>query len=568
MSPTEETHITRILAGRYQLIRLVGHGGMGSVYEARHVHTEKTVAVKLLSPQLSKDLKLVARFRREAMAASRLEHENCVHVDDFGEDGDGTFYIAMEFIDGHGLADELRATGPMSPERVARIAVQLLKALDAAHTGGVLHRDLKPQNVMLMQRPQRPDIVKVVDFGIAKLTTNTAEDQGALTVPGTIFGTPEYMSPEQARGEPLDQRSDIYSAAVVLWHMLLGRSPFRGTSVRETLMKVFADEPPLPSQERPGVTMPPGFEQVLRRAMAKKREDRYPDAASFLEALRPYVTGTFPEVPRRPLSGLPVDGGPPPPTLDDSRSATLALPESELPPLAASAPVGAPAEAPMPPPSTSLPPPPAPDGEAHAARVVTIDAVTRHTHAGQPVTAPTTTSRRRRRASPARTVAIAVAVAGMLVLVAGGLAAGYLVASGRFDDQRAPPPRQEGAVVVDVSKKEKVTNIEVEARKEKLDADLAEVPVDPILRDEGIRRAEQAFAAGDIANARKGYEDALLADPAAPRALIGVATIAFQQKDWDVACAAFEKLMALDAKYERQFRPLYARAKKFRDGAP
>lgn len=188
--------IGTVLAGRYQLTRVLGTGGMGAVYEAKHSTTGKRVAIKLLAPHLSKDLKLVARFRREAMAASRLLHENCVQIDDFGEDGDGTFYIAMELIDGRGLGDELRATGAMAPARVAKIGVQLLKALDAAHVGGVLHRDLKPQNVMLTTKPGRPDMVKVVDFGIAKITSNEPGDQQALTIPGTIFGTPEYMSPE------------------------------------------------------------------------------------------------------------------------------------------------------------------------------------------------------------------------------------------------------------------------------------------------------------------------------------------------------------------------------------
>ena len=571
---------------RYDILALLGRGGMGSVYEAVHIHTEKRVAVKLLSPQLSKDLKLVARFQREAKAASRLEHENCVHVDDFGEDADGTFYIAMEFIEGHGLADELRKSGPMPPDRVARIAAQLLKALDAAHSAGVLHRDLKPQNVMLMQKPSRPDIVKVVDFGIAKITTNSVEDQGALTVPGTIFGTPEYMSPEQARGEALDVRSDLYSASVVCWHMLLGRSPFRGTSVRETLMKVFTDEPPLPSLERPTVSMPPGFEKTLLKAMAKRKEDRYPDAASFLEALRPFVTGSQVEVPRRPLPGLAPEGGVAPATLDDHRAATLALPEAEL------APLDKPPAPPSPPSPATPPAPPmkldlktkvasisefnreAAALDAHrsavasgasgaspaaasaaAPRVVTIEALEK-APAAPAAKAPAAhelhRARRRRRLSPAAVLVLVIAGLGAVALVGAAVTVVYLVEHGFFDDKNGK--------VVDVVPKDKVTNTEIDEKRPP-----PPVIVDPVARDEGLRRAETALEKGDIVGARVGYQDAFNADDQSAKALTGLATMAMQQHDYKAACSAFEKLMALDARYARQFGPMYQRAKKLRD---
>jgi len=318
--------VGRTLAGTYTLTRVLGVGGMGSVFEGVHGTTGKRVAIKVLAVQMSCDLKVVTRFRREAIAASRLTHENCIHVHDFGEDADGTFFIAMELIPGHGLADELRVSGPMPAERVARIGVQLLSALDAAHGAGVLHRDLKPQNVMLMQKPNRPDIVKVVDFGIAKLTTNEPGEQAMLTVPGTIFGTPEYMSPEQARGELLDVRSDLYSAAVVLWHMLLGRSPFRGISVRETLIKVFSEEPPSPLRERPSLKLPVGFEDVLRRALAKDKEARWPDAASFAAALARFADAPGLSSPApRALPGLLEDGRPPPETLPAASPAAAAM---------------------------------------------------------------------------------------------------------------------------------------------------------------------------------------------------------------------------------------------------
>lgn len=547
---------TRVLAGRYRLLRVVGHGGMGSVYEAIHIHTDKRVAVKLLSPQLSKDLKLVARFRREAMAASRLEHENCVRVDDFGEDADGTFYIAMEFVDGHGLADDLRKSGPMEPARVAHIALQLLKALDAAHAGGVLHRDLKPQNVMLTDKLHKPDLVKVVDFGIAKITMNSPEDQGALTVPGTIFGTPEYMSPEQARGEPLDVRSDLYSAAVVLWHMLLGRSPFRGTSVRETLIKVFSHTPALPSEERPNLKVPAGFEQVLLKAMAKKREDRYPDAASFFAALQPYVSGTPQgEIPRRPLPGMPRDGSAPPATLLDGRSATEVLPEGQLPALAAAGNTRV---------SDAAPPTLGPAGTRQMAMsnapaepgkplLLGFDTVKRRTDrvaldslAPEGSTAPPPPPN-----WPVPRLSRAALGLGALVILAS-------IALFWMAGDRAPANKQP------VVRAEAVARVEPPSQPDKP----AVAVVNARARDAAMGRADQAIEHGDIAGARKAYTDAAAADPKHARALVGLATTAMQQKDWVAACGAFETVMALDAEYASKLAAPYALAKKLSNAGP
>ncbi|HIA00523.1 MAG TPA: serine/threonine protein kinase, partial [Myxococcales bacterium] len=298
----------RTIADRYRVLACIGKGGMGSVYQVEHVHTGKHLAVKLLKPQFSKDLKLIARFRREAMAASRLDHENCVTVYDFGQDDEGSFYIVMEYIDGEGLSKVLRKRGPMFQEDVAYIGVQLLSALDLAHSAGVLHRDLKPQNIMLTEIAGIKDIVKVVDFGIAKFIQNTHADQVALTIPGTIFGTPEYMSPEQARGDRLDVRSDIYSSGVVLWYLLLGRSPFKGKNIRETLTRVFSGNVGSPRAERPDAGIESEFEDLVRKAFAKDPDERFPDTSTFLHALQPFARRAgpidpFPQEPTVPGFG-------------------------------------------------------------------------------------------------------------------------------------------------------------------------------------------------------------------------------------------------------------------------
>jgi serine/threonine protein kinase len=570
-------------------VRVIGHGGMGSVYEARHVTTDKRVAVKLLAAAMSKDLKLVARFRREAMAASRLEHENCVHVDDFGEDGDGTFYITMELVDGVGLGEELRRVGPMPQARVSRIAFQLVKALDAAHASGVLHRDLKPQNVMVMQKPNRPDIVKVVDFGIAKLTTSSPEDQGALTIPGTIFGTPEYMSPEQARGETLDARSDIYSAGVVLWHLLLGRSPFRGATVRETLMKVFTDTAPSPARERPEAGIAPGFEAVLAQALAKKRDDRYPDAASFLAALSPYVSDVLYEVPRGALPGLAVDGGAPPPTIGDStprngraagksdlkQSATVALPVEPVvqvtkPPLplaptvpSAAKPLSAkptlvehPSAPPLPsaappqttPQPTSVPvqavPPKAP---APATKVITFDAVKKSTGA-LPLADEEPTAKERPKQSRISPYAAAAAVA-FVVLVGGAGAFVAMLLNGKFE---------KSGQVVDLSEPDPITSKEQPLAPSRT----GPLEIDPLARDAALTRGERALDGNNLADARKAFEEAMQADDTSPRAQAGLAVVAYRQGDLETAKASLERVMATDETYRRQFQGMYAIVKK------
>jgi serine/threonine protein kinase len=593
--------IGTVLAGRYRITRVLGTGGMGAVYEAVHATTGKRVAVKLLAPHLSKDLKLVARFRREAMAASRLEHENCVQVDDFGEDGDGTFYIAMELIDGRGLGDELRANGAMSAARVANIGVQLLKALDAAHIGGVLHRDLKPQNVMLTSKPGRPDIVKVVDFGIAKITSNDPGDQQALTIPGTIFGTPEYMSPEQARGETLDARSDLYSASVVLWHLLLGRSPFRGTSVRETLLKVFSEQAPSPLAERSGLMLPAGLEDVLRRGLAKDREQRWSDAASYAAALAPFVEGGPVDLPPRPQPGLRTDGSAPPPTIDAFPAVsrvrdTVPLPQAPMAAALAFAPTAPSSAVPAPPPAARgvvspslaplpplpspavppssrvviaaptgaapLPPPPLiPPGAPKTAKVVTLESVKQAQTAPSPAAVVEAPRPRRQRISPA---ALVVIIGGLLLLI-GFVVVVTLVLAGEILPQR----QAANAAVAQLSTAPAEIAPVAVSEPGTLQASLARtMPLDPLARDAALGRAERAVGEGRRADARVAYEEAVAADPVAPAALIGLGTLAMQQRDWAVARDCFEKLIAIDRTYRKQFGPMYARAKRFADEAP
>jgi serine/threonine protein kinase len=568
-----EALIGSVLAERYELLRVLGAGGMGAVYEATHRAMGKRLAVKVLAPHLSQDAKLVARFRREALAASRLDHENVVRVDDFGADVSGVFFIAMELVDGRGLGDELRATGPMLPERVARIGVQLLRALEAAHASRVLHRDLKPQNVMLAQKAGRPDVVKVVDFGIAKITV-AEPGEAALTLPGTIFGTPEYMSPEQARGETLDARSDVYSASVVLWHLLLGRSPFRGTSVRSTLLKVFSEQAPSALTERPGLLMPPGFEDVLRTGLEKNRDRRWADAGTYAAALARFCdlpTDTVAVAPRPPRDE-------PPPTqvqhVPVAQRDTVPLPPSPLPAVAVVL---------SPPRSAEAPPIERASSRASSStpqspRVITIEAMKGMTTSSVavPASAPTveppsrvphSPPRRRRRISPA---ALVVIVGGTIILIA-FVAIATLVIAGVI----GAPPSSPSAAVSSSSSAAVSSSSSAAAPASSLPALVAapvegtldDLPLDPLARDAALGRATRAIAEGRRADALVAYQQAVAADPTAPAALIGLGTVAMQQREWIVARDSFEKLVAIDRTYRTQFGPMYARAKRLAEEA-
>jgi len=278
----------RVIADKYRLDAVAGTGATGTVYRATHLTLGRPLAVKVLARHLMDNPTAQARFRREARAASKLDHPNSVQVVDFGVEPDGLTYLAMEFLEGRELYRAIFEDWPLGPERSARIIAQVLSVLQAAHELGIVHRDLKPENVMLVQRPDEHgnivEVVKVADFGIAKSIHNTAsEDSLNLTRDGTVHGTPEYMSPEQARGEELDGRADIYACGVMLYEMMTGTLPFSAESAFEVILKHLSDPVERPTVRRPDAD--PRLEPVVMRALAKKRQDRFPDAKSMRLAL-------------------------------------------------------------------------------------------------------------------------------------------------------------------------------------------------------------------------------------------------------------------------------------------
>ncbi|HUB07058.1 MAG TPA: serine/threonine-protein kinase [Myxococcales bacterium] len=261
---------------RYRVLEKLGEGGMGAVYAVEHVLLRKRMAMKLLRADLCEDAEQAARFHNEAIAAGRIGHENIVDVTDFGWTGDGQAYLVMEELRGRSLAQALHAEGPLSPSRALKIAWQVARALEAAHAAGIIHRDLKPDNIMLVPR-DGVEIVKVLDFGVSKVA---AGPQG-LTRLGLILGTPEYMSPEQSGGRPVDHRSDIYAFGVLLHEMLEGRPPFTDVNPVQVLLK--HQSAPVP--ELRTARLPAALRALIRQSLAKHPDDRPPTMSDCLSRL-------------------------------------------------------------------------------------------------------------------------------------------------------------------------------------------------------------------------------------------------------------------------------------------
>jgi serine/threonine protein kinase len=284
--------VGQTLDGRYYVERKIGEGGMGVVFAARHAVIERPLAIKVLKREVMRDTATIKRFVKEAQAASRIGHPNIVDVTDFGTTPDGMTFSVMEYVEGMTLGAALRASAPFSMTRTIRIATQIARALAAAHEKGIVHRDLKPENVFLIERDNRPDFVKIVDFGIAKVTpTAQHAHEPRLTRAGSVFGTPEYMAPEQAAGRSdTDGRVDVYALGVILYEMLTGRVPHKGESMVRTLAMQMLDPMDPPRKARPDLDISPELEAVVMTALAKKRDQRYPTMTDLIAALEKLQT--------------------------------------------------------------------------------------------------------------------------------------------------------------------------------------------------------------------------------------------------------------------------------------
>jgi serine/threonine protein kinase len=285
-----DPYVGREIANQFRILEKIGSGGMGSVYKAEQPDMRRFVAVKILHPRYLSRPDLVSRFRREARAMSHLQHPNTAKVYLYGQLDDGACYFVMEHLAGKNLAQTVRAEGPMTAERAIAIMSQACGALAEAHAQGIVHRDLKPENIFLTNLGGITDYAKVLDFGLAKVTEREMRPGSLiLTQEGMVFGTPEFMSPEQARGEKLDGRSDIYSLGVIMYELLTGKLPFDAAQPMEFIQR-HIKEPPIPLAVRaPNREFPPGLWEVLEKALAKRPQDRYASANDLAQALRDVI---------------------------------------------------------------------------------------------------------------------------------------------------------------------------------------------------------------------------------------------------------------------------------------
>ena len=389
------------IAGRYRILTKIGEGGMGAVYRGEQISLRRVVAVKLLRAELSANLTLLRRFSAEAEAVAKLSHPNTVNVYDFGQDTDGALFIAMEYIDGRSLRDVVAKEGPLPPARALSIAGQVAASLADAHARNIVHRDLKPDNVMLQERGRQRDVVRVLDFGIAKLRDDSRATQQAMTQAGDMLGTPQYMAPEQIKGDAVDGRCDVYALGCMIYEMVTGRLPFEAPTIMAMLSKHLIEAPVPPSQRRPDLGLPAVLDQLVMAAMAKdpaQRPATMEHVGEQLAALAASLPATSGQVSAQVSSTRPV-----------ANVVTPAAPSAYGAPAVTPQPY-----APTPQPAAWTPPPIPPTTRAN------------------PTTPPPV-------ATPARSRAALFAIAGVLVL-GGGAALYFATRKPATETKLAPPP--------------------------------------------------------------------------------------------------------------------------------
>jgi serine/threonine-protein kinase len=342
-----------VVAGKYRIVKQLGEGGMGCVYLAEQQlgSTARKVALKTLHKHLSHDPSIKARFDREAGTVAALEHPNTIQVYDFGAMEDGTLYLVMEFVQGRSVADILEKDGPMPPARVENILRQVCGSLEEAHGHGIVHRDLKPDNVVLCERAGQKDWVEVLDFGIAKRSSEHDPNEAKLTQQGMVLGTPPYMSPEQFTGQPVDVRSDIYALGVMTYEMLVGKYPFEANTAWEWASKHMTEAPRPIETQALGQHVPERMRNAIKRALEKNKDDRFASVKDFYEAITgvgglPANTYVMNQAPAHEQGAAPAGGGPAPrvktemgaPAMDGGPPAGAMTPAPYMAPAPAAAP--------------------------------------------------------------------------------------------------------------------------------------------------------------------------------------------------------------------------------------
>jgi serine/threonine protein kinase len=290
-APVTHTNLMgKVLDARYQVERKIGEGGMSFVYLANDISTKERYAIKVLSAALSRDQNAMARLKREASLGMRLAHPNVCHIIRLGETQDGLVYVVMPYVQGEILSDRNNRKGTLPLDEVVQFVRQIAAGLHVAHELKIVHRDLKPENVMVCKDADGTERAVVMDFGLAKERRADAELQ-KLTATGIILGTPEFMSPEQLRGKPLDGRTDVYSLALMTFEMLTGKLPFAGRTQQEMMIARLRNEPTPLRQARPELNFPESVEKVLIKGMSREPDDRYSSAPEFANALAQAASG-------------------------------------------------------------------------------------------------------------------------------------------------------------------------------------------------------------------------------------------------------------------------------------
>lgn len=296
-----------IIEGKYRIVRLIGEGGMGAVYEGENTRIHRRVAIKVLHQGVAENQEAVQRFEREAQAAGRIGNDHILEVLDLGELSNGDRYMVMEYLDGEPLTERIRRVGRMRPEEIAPLMIQVLAGLQAAHDSGIVHRDLKPDNVfVLKEKAGKHDFVKLIDFGISKFQPLSGSEM-KMTRTGTVMGTPYYMSPEQASGSrDADHRSDLYAVGVMLYEAVVGRVPFDAPTFNQLLFQIVLSDPAPPQELVPDLD--PGFASLIAKAMARDADHRFQSATELSSALSAWLkTGASfsvpPAAPMNPLIG-------------------------------------------------------------------------------------------------------------------------------------------------------------------------------------------------------------------------------------------------------------------------
>ncbi len=282
---------------------------MGAVYRGEQMSLKRQVAVKLLRPEVSSNPQVLQRFNAEAQAVAKLSHPNTVNIYDFGQDTDGSLYIAMEYIEGRSLREAIQKEGPFSLQRALAIGLQVAASLSDAHANSIVHRDLKPDNVMLSTRGKQKDVARVLDFGIAKLRDDNRATQAAMTQAGDMLGTPQYMAPEQIKGELVDGRADVYALGCLIYEMVTARLPYEASSVMAMLSKHLVEDVVPPTQRRPDLNLPPTIDQLILASMQKEPANRPPTMDAFADLMGALLAQLPPDANANRSAGLSIQQG-------------------------------------------------------------------------------------------------------------------------------------------------------------------------------------------------------------------------------------------------------------------